>query len=112
MTFTYKLEQTDGMPAEPPSFRSAVPNWRPGDTIPIGRDRTLRVVGIVAGAELDDHPGADRRDVRARNGRGLNSVLRGEPDAPTLGLGRVVGSVLGVQLAARRHDLRGLNDPR
>jgi hypothetical protein len=54
--FTLKLEQTDGTPAEPPSFRSAVPNWRPGDTIPIRRDRTLGVVGVVAGAELDDDP--------------------------------------------------------
>jgi hypothetical protein len=47
MTFTFRLEQADGTPAEPPSLRSAVPNWRVGDTIPLGRDRTLCVVGIV-----------------------------------------------------------------
>jgi hypothetical protein len=35
-------------------MRSAILNWRVGDMIPIRRDRTLRVVGIVAGAELDD----------------------------------------------------------
>ena len=40
MTFTFRLEQADGTPAEPPSLRSAVPNWRVGDTIPLGRDRT------------------------------------------------------------------------
>jgi hypothetical protein len=42
MTFTFKLEQTDGTPAEPPSFRSAVPNWRPGDW------RQLRGLPVVA----------------------------------------------------------------
>jgi hypothetical protein len=34
MTFTFKLEQADGTPAEPPTIRTAVPNMRPGDTIP------------------------------------------------------------------------------
>jgi hypothetical protein len=28
-----------------------VTNWRVGETIPIGRDRTLRVVGIVVSNE-------------------------------------------------------------
>jgi hypothetical protein len=56
MTFTFKLQQADGTPAEPSSFQSVVLNWRPGDTIPIGRDRTLRVVGVVAGAAADDDP--------------------------------------------------------
>jgi hypothetical protein len=42
--FLFRLETADGAPAEPPSLNSAVPNWRPGDTIPLGR--TLRVVGI------------------------------------------------------------------
>jgi hypothetical protein len=31
--------------ADPPSLRTAVPTWRPGDTIPLGR-KTLRVVAI------------------------------------------------------------------
>jgi hypothetical protein len=31
--FTFKLELADGSPADPPSFRAAVPTWRPGDTI-------------------------------------------------------------------------------
>jgi hypothetical protein len=42
--FTFRLEQRDGTPAEPPSFSAAVPNWRAGDTIHFGH-RTLRVVG-------------------------------------------------------------------
>ena len=45
-TFTFKLEQADGTPADPPTIRSAVPDMRPGDTIPLGRDRTLRVIGV------------------------------------------------------------------
>lgn len=46
MAFLFRLETADGSPAEPPTLTSAVPNWRPGDTIPLGRDRTLRVVGV------------------------------------------------------------------
>jgi hypothetical protein len=45
MAFLFKLETTDGVPAEPPTLASAVPNWQAGDTIPLGH-RTLRVVGI------------------------------------------------------------------
>jgi hypothetical protein len=51
MTFTFKLERLDGTPAEPPSIESTVTNWRVGETIPISRDRTLRVVGIVVAKE-------------------------------------------------------------
>ena len=54
MTFTFKLEQADGTPAEPPTMKSTVTNWRVGETIPLGRERTLRVVGIVVSA--DDEP--------------------------------------------------------
>jgi hypothetical protein len=45
--FAFKLEREDGTPADPPTFRTAVPNWSAGDTIPLGRERKLRVVGIV-----------------------------------------------------------------
>jgi hypothetical protein len=48
MTFTIRLEQADGTPADPPSIGSAVTDWRTGDTIPIAAGRSLRVVGIVA----------------------------------------------------------------
>lgn len=44
MAFTYRLEQEDRTPADPPTFQTAVPTWNPGDTIPLGRDRILSVV--------------------------------------------------------------------
>jgi hypothetical protein len=43
--FLFRLETAEGVPAEPSTLRSAVPYWRAGDTIPLGR-RTLRVVRI------------------------------------------------------------------
>ena len=42
--FLFRLETVDGTPAEPPTLATAVPNWVPGDTIPLGT-RTLRVIG-------------------------------------------------------------------
>jgi len=32
MAFTFKLVHPDGTPADPPTLRSAVPNWQVGDT--------------------------------------------------------------------------------
>ena len=46
MAFTFKLEPADGTPADPPTLHTAVPNWRPGDTIPLGH-RTLRVTDVL-----------------------------------------------------------------
>ena len=31
MAFTYKLEHEDGTPADPPTFRTAVPTWNAGE---------------------------------------------------------------------------------
>jgi hypothetical protein len=45
MAFLFRLQTADGAPAQPPTLTSAAPNWRPGDTIPLGR-RTLRVAGV------------------------------------------------------------------
>jgi hypothetical protein len=42
--FTFRLERPDGTAAEPPTFRASVPDWKPGDTIPLGASRMLRVV--------------------------------------------------------------------
>ena len=42
----FKLERTDGTPADPATYRTGVYAWRPGDTIPLNADRTLRVVEI------------------------------------------------------------------
>jgi len=41
--FLFRLETADGAPAEPSTLSAAVPNWRAGDTIHLGR-RTLRVI--------------------------------------------------------------------
>ena len=49
--FHFKLEQADGTPADPPSITLAVPSLRLGDTIPLRRGETVRVVGVVAGDE-------------------------------------------------------------
>jgi hypothetical protein len=46
MAFLFRLQTADGAPAQPPRLESAVPNWRAGDTIPLGASRTLRVVGV------------------------------------------------------------------
>jgi hypothetical protein len=43
--FLFRLETVEGEPTDPPTLTAAVPNWKAGDTIPLGR-RTLRVVGI------------------------------------------------------------------
>jgi hypothetical protein len=45
MAFLFRLETADGVPAEPATLTSAVPNWSAGDTIPLGR-RTLRVLSV------------------------------------------------------------------
>jgi hypothetical protein len=54
MAFTFNLETTDGAPADPPSFQTVAPIWRPGDTIPLG-GRALRVVGTRV-THVDETP--------------------------------------------------------
>ena len=56
----------NGAPAEPPTLSSAVPNWRTGDTIHLGK-RTLRVIG-----ERDDD--ADQPPVLVIEDVGQKSV--------------------------------------
>jgi hypothetical protein len=34
--FKFRLELPDGEPADPPSFATGVPKWRPGDTFVAG----------------------------------------------------------------------------
>jgi hypothetical protein len=46
MTYHFRLQRSDGSPAEPPTYRSTVLTWRQGDEIPLGRDRRLRVLGV------------------------------------------------------------------
>jgi hypothetical protein len=56
MAFIFKLVLEDGTPADPPRLDTAVPNWRPGDTIPLGRDRILRVIDTRPGQGPDRDP--------------------------------------------------------
>jgi hypothetical protein len=54
--FDFKLVHQEGTPADPPTLKAAVPNWRPGDTIHLGRDRTLRVVSTRSDQGSDGDP--------------------------------------------------------
>ena len=56
MAFIYRLELEDGTPADPPILRTAVSAWSPGDTIPLGRDRTLHVTEVRPATEVDQEP--------------------------------------------------------
>jgi hypothetical protein len=53
LAFTFTLEHEHGLPAEPPTLATAVPNRRCGDMITLGNDRTLHVIEIRPGPELD-----------------------------------------------------------
>jgi hypothetical protein len=46
MAFLFRLETKDGVPADPPTLTSAVPNWSSGDMIPLGSAKTLRAVAV------------------------------------------------------------------
>jgi hypothetical protein len=54
--FVFKLEHADGSPADPPELHTAVPNWRPGDSIPLPPDRALRVVETRIDEGTDGDP--------------------------------------------------------
>ena len=54
MTFTIRLEQADGTPAHPPTLQAAVPDWSSGDTIPLARDKTLRVIEVRPGMDPEE----------------------------------------------------------
>jgi hypothetical protein len=56
MAFMYSLVLADGTPADSPMLDTAVPTWRSGDTIPLGRGKTLRVIEIRPELEPDEHP--------------------------------------------------------
>ena len=66
MAFLFRLETREGAPAEPPTLTTAVPNWRAGDTIPLG-NRTLRVVA-VRDEDADEPPATSSEpSVRTRS---------------------------------------------
>ena len=43
--YHFRLQRTDGSPADPPTFKTTVLVWQPGDPIHLGR-RTLQVVRV------------------------------------------------------------------
>ena len=49
--YHFRLQRTDGTPADPPTYRSSTLNWRQGDDLPLNAERTLRVLGA-----RDDDP--------------------------------------------------------
>jgi hypothetical protein len=53
MAFTFKLVTVDGTPADPAAFTTVAPQWKPGDTIPLGPGRALRVIDVRDG-EVDE----------------------------------------------------------
>jgi hypothetical protein len=56
MAFAFRLEHPDGTPADPSTLKAAVPDWRPGDTIALGRDRMLRVLATRLEEGSDGDP--------------------------------------------------------
>ena len=69
MAFTYKLEHEDGTAADPPSFAAPTESsWNAGDTITLGSERRLRVVGKRLDENLDGDPASAGRRGPARSG--------------------------------------------
>ena len=56
MAFQFRLEHTDGTPADPPTLKAAVPDWRAGNTIALGPGRMLRVVATRLEEGSDGEP--------------------------------------------------------
>jgi hypothetical protein len=54
--FQFRLEHEDGTPADPATLKAAAPDWRPGETIPLGREKTLRVIEVPTRSDLEDDP--------------------------------------------------------
>jgi hypothetical protein len=72
--YHFRLQRTDGSPADPPTYRSSTLNWRQGDKIPLTAERTLRVLGVhdddadqppaLVVEDLPDRPRPSAADVR------------------------------------------------
>jgi hypothetical protein len=44
--FSFSMVLADGAPADPPTFVSAIPNWRVGDDVRIGAEVRYRIIGL------------------------------------------------------------------
>jgi hypothetical protein len=63
MTYHFRLQRSDGLPADPPTYRSIVFSWQQGDTIPLGASRPL---GVVAAMGNSPAFGRDSADLHGR----------------------------------------------
>jgi hypothetical protein len=70
--YHFRLQRTDGSPADPPTYRSSTLNWRQGDQIPLNAERTLRVLA-VRDDDADQPPALVVEDMpsSATSGRGV-----------------------------------------
>jgi hypothetical protein len=55
MAYTFYLELADGTSADPATFTTVAPQWRPGDKIPLGPGRALGVV-VKRVTDVDETP--------------------------------------------------------
>jgi hypothetical protein len=73
-----RLEHPDGTPADPPTIRSAVPNWEIGDQIPRGPQRRtalrshLRPESAVFLREAEEHELKTTSGLRPWNDEGVD----------------------------------------
>jgi hypothetical protein len=74
MAFQFRLEHEDGPPADPPTLKTAVPDWRFGDTIPLG-GRMLRVLA-VRDDDADQAPVLVVEDSRRKSHLGTRRLRR------------------------------------
>ena len=72
MAFEFRLEHEDGSPADPPTLKAAVPDWRAGNTIALGPGRIVRVLETMGRGGIRGRPGFRAR----RRGRGLSGHYR------------------------------------
>jgi hypothetical protein len=56
MAFLFRLETKDGVPAEPPTFQSAIPGWAAGDAITLGAGRRLVVLAVRENESDEEMP--------------------------------------------------------
>jgi hypothetical protein len=104
MAFTFKLELADGTPADPPVLQTAVPNWEPGNTIPLGV-RTLRVVGVRQD-EPDENPVLVVEDTDGGNVCTASGQPMGWSNVIRRGLHKAVENAKLRDPRPRFHDLR------
>jgi catechol 2,3-dioxygenase-like lactoylglutathione lyase family enzyme len=93
-----RVVHEDGTPAAPPTFDTAVPIWRSGDLIPLGRDRILRVIDSRPGRGPDD-PVLVVETPRGTAGR--RAERRSERDARSGSVGSLFSGDFGEQLLDR-----------